>query len=69
MPDVTIKMIPNGPYRANGPFQITDPQGNPITIEEGRSVSLCRCGSSANKPFCDGTHGRIGFQADEAARR
>lgn len=69
MSDVTIKCIPNGPYRAHGPFVITDPQGNPIVIEEGRAVSLCRCGGSANKPFCDGTHGRIGFQADEAAKR
>jgi len=69
MGDVTIKAIPNGPYRANGPFKIIDPQGNEIAIEEGRAVSLCRCGNSANKPFCDGTHGRIGFQADEAARR
>ena len=41
MADVTIKMIPNGPYRANGPFTILDPKGNPISIEEGRSVSLC----------------------------
>ena len=69
MADVTMKMIPNGPYRASGPFTIVDPQGNPIAIEEGKSVSLCRCGGSANKPFCDGTHGRIGFSADEAARR
>ena len=51
MADVTIKMIPNGPYRANGPFTIVDPKGNPISIEEGRSVSLCRCGNSANKPL------------------
>jgi CDGSH-type Zn-finger protein len=68
MADVTIKAIPNGPYRASGPFVILDPQGNEIRIEEGRAVSLCRCGNSANKPFCDGTHGRIGFQADEAAK-
>ena len=67
MADVTIKCIPNGPYRVNGPFQIADPKGNAISIEEGRSVSLCRCGGSANKPFCDGTHSRTGFQADEAA--
>jgi CDGSH-type Zn-finger protein len=69
MGDITIKMNPNGPYRANGPFKIIDPQGNEITVEEGRTVSLCRCGGSANKPFCDGTHGRIGFSADEAAKR
>ena len=67
MGEVTIKLVPNGPYRATGPFTITDPKGNVITIEEGRTVSLCRCGGSARKPFCDGTHGRIGFEADEAA--
>ena len=67
MADVTIKLIPNGPYRASGPFTLTDPQGNVVTIEEGRTVSLCRCGGSVRKPFCDGTHGRIGFAAEEAA--
>jgi CDGSH-type Zn-finger protein len=69
MADVTIKATPNGPYRATGPFTIVDPQGNEIPIEEGRTVSLCRCGGSANKPFCDSTHGRIGFQADQAAAK
>lgn len=69
MADVIIKAIPNGPYRATGPFTIIDPKGNPILIEENRSVSLCRCGGSAKKPFCDATHARIGFQADEAAAK
>ena len=69
MADVVIKSLPNGPYRATGPFQLIDPAGNEITVEEGRTVSLCRCGGSVNKPFCDGTHSRIGFQAAEAAVR
>ena len=67
MGDSTIKIIPNGPYRVTGPTKITDPQGNEIPIEDGRAVSLCRCGGSMNKPYCDGTHGRIGFQAPELA--
>jgi len=67
MGDSTIKLIPNGPYRVSGPTKITDPQGNEIVIEDGRAISLCRCGGSANKPYCDGTHGRIGFQAPELA--
>jgi CDGSH-type Zn-finger protein len=67
MADPTIKVIPNGPYRVTGPTKITDPQGNEIAIEAERAVSLCRCGSSANKPYCDGTHGRIGFQSTESA--
>ncbi len=65
MAEVIVKCNPNGPYRASGPFKLIDPKGNEMLIEEGRAVSLCRCGGSANKPFCDGTHGRIGFQADE----
>ena len=67
MGDSTIKLIPNGPYRVSGPTKITDPQGNEIVIEDGRAISLCRCGGSANKPYCDGTHGRNGFQAPELA--
>ena len=67
MADATMKVIPNGPYRVNGPVSITDPQGNTIRVEEGRAVSLCRCGGSVNKPYCDGTHSRMGFQAAEAA--
>ena len=69
MADAFIKVIPNGPYRVNGPVKITDPQGNEIVIEEGRAVSLCRCGASTNKPYCDGTHSKIGFQAAEEAVR
>lgn len=65
MADPSIKVIPNGPYRVTGPVKITDPQGNAIDVEEGRAVSLCRCGASANKPYCDGTHGKIGFSAPE----
>ena len=67
MADAFIKIIPNGPYRVNGPIKITDVSGSEITVEEGRAVSLCRCGGSTNKPYCDGTHSRIGFQAAEAA--
>jgi CDGSH-type Zn-finger protein len=68
MAEPTIKPLPNGPYRVTGPVKIIDPQGNVVMeIEEGRAVSLCRCGGSVNKPLCDGTHSRIGFQAAEAA--
>ena len=63
MAETLIRAIPNGPYRVNGPAKIVDPAGNEIAIEEGRAVSLCRCGGSANKPFCDSTHSRIGFVA------
>jgi CDGSH-type Zn-finger protein len=67
MAETTIRALPNGPYRVTGPAKVIDPLGNEIAIEEGRTVSLCRCGGSVNKPYCDGTHSRIGFQAAEAA--
>ena len=69
MAETTIRVIPNGPYRLTGPAKITDPEGNETAIEEGKSVSLCRCGASVTKPFCDRSHSRIGFQAAEAAVR
>src|SRR5215813_2723195 len=67
MAETIIRALPNGPYRVTGPAKVIDPQGNEIIIDEGRTVSLCRCGGSVNKPYCDGTHSRIGFQAAEAA--
>jgi CDGSH-type Zn-finger protein len=67
MAECTIQMRPNGPYRLTGPARITDPTGVEIVIAEGQAVSLCRCGASVNKPYCDGTHSQIGFQAAEAA--
>jgi CDGSH-type Zn-finger protein len=67
MAECTIQVRPNGPYRLTGPARIIDPMGNETVIEEGRAVSLCRCGASVNKPYCDSTHSRIGFQAAEAA--
>ena len=69
MSEFVIRALPNGPDRVTGPARVVDPQGNEIVIEEGRTVSLCRCGGSVNKPFCDGTHSRIGFAAAEAAVR
>ncbi len=73
MVDVRIEITNNGPYRITGPIELIDSAGNPVSIVEGRKVFLCRCGGSATKPFCDGTHSAIGFdgtsRASEDARR
>ena len=67
-PVVTITVRNNGSYAVDGPFRLVDADGNEYPLTPGKRVSLCRCGASANKPFCDGTHGRMGFQAHEKAR-
>jgi CDGSH-type Zn-finger protein len=68
-PQVTIKVKHNGSYLVEGPFRLTDADGNEYVLEPGRKYSLCRCGGSTTKPFCDGTHSRIGFAAAERAVR
>jgi CDGSH-type Zn-finger protein len=63
----TIKVRQNGPYLVDGDDVILiDWNGNPYEIAK-RPFALCRCGHSTKKPFCDGTHSKIGFQAAEAA--
>jgi CDGSH-type Zn-finger protein len=58
-----IACLPNGPYSLSEPsaaaVSVRRENGAPIQI--GRSAALCRCGGSAKKPFCDGTHAKIGF--------
>ena len=65
MSDIIIKVLKNGPYRVEGKVQMVDPQGNVMAYDKEK-FSLCRCGHSSNKPFCDGTHNKIGFQHEEA---
>lgn len=69
MADVTIQIRKNGPYVIQLPVNLIDHEGNPVPIAPGKErISLCRCGASVTKPFCDGTHSRIGFKgAEEAA--
>ncbi len=52
----TIKINSNGSIRVEGEFTITDPEGNVFNLNGRTTVSLCRCGLSNNKPFCDGAH-------------
>lgn len=66
---VVIKANKNGPFIVDGPVRLVDSEGNEHPVVAGKKVSLCRCGASVNKPFCDGTHSRIGFAAAERAVR
>jgi CDGSH-type Zn-finger protein/uncharacterized Fe-S cluster protein YjdI len=60
----TAEVIPNGPLYLRGDLEIVDSG----TIVRETRVSLCRCGASANKPFCDGAHTEVGFRDDGHAR-
>ena len=62
MTNVKITVKANGPYVVKGDIGLFDTVGNPFPKPEG-GYALCRCGQSGNKPFCDGTHGKVGFQA------
>jgi 3-phenylpropionate/trans-cinnamate dioxygenase ferredoxin subunit len=67
---IEITAIKDGPYRVRGDLSalaLTDANGNPYDLTGKKSVFLCRCGGSTSKPFCDGQHSKIGFQAAEAA--
>jgi CDGSH-type Zn-finger protein len=61
--DVEILVRDNGPLRVYGPFRLKDPEGREIEVSPGEWVSLCRCGFSENKPFCDASHKHHGFQS------
>ena len=79
MPDVTIEIRNNGPYRVYGEVRLVDHEGNAVPIPEAKRkvspegktwISLCRCGGSITKPFCDGTHSKIGLiGAQEAVEK
>ncbi len=65
---VEIKTRASGPLRVEGPFRLLDADGTEYDLSsQGPVVALCRCGGSTTKPFCDGTHSRIGFDAAERA--
>ena len=63
-----ITPLDNGPYLVKGPVVIADAEGNEFPLERA-TVALCRCGGSTTKPFCDGTHSKIGFRAAQRAVR
>ena len=79
--DAKVKIKLNGPYLVSGNLPLnkeiigTNEQGDSVAWQRGQAYpaqekyALCRCGQSANKPFCDGTHARVGFDGTETASR
>jgi CDGSH-type Zn-finger protein len=62
-----VSVYEDGPLIVRGDFVLTDQDGQPIPAGR-RTVALCRCGRSAIKPFCDGSHTRTGFRAPGGAQ-
>jgi uncharacterized Fe-S cluster protein YjdI len=58
---VSVTVKPNGPLLVQGGARVCLPDGT--LIKEGAVLALCRCGQSGAKPFCDGTHGRVGWRS------
>lgn len=63
-PEVSITLCPDGPLLLRGPATLLGPDGNPVPRPRN-VVALCRCGGSAIKPLCDGTHKINGFRSDD----
>ena len=57
---VKVTITENGPYLVKGDYTVEDALGNKIETKE--MTAFCRCGASANKPFCDGSHKKVEFQ-------
>lgn len=65
--EVKITVRHNGSYLVEGPVRLVDADGTEYDLSGKTKFSLCRCGGSTRKPFCDGTHSKIGFQGAERA--
>lgn len=68
MPGTKVTINNNGSIRIEGDFEICDPQGQVFGLAGRTAIGLCRCGASQNKPFCDGSHGKVGFMDAVVAR-
>jgi len=68
MPATKVTVNNNGSIKIEGDFEIVDPQGQAFGLAGRTAISLCRCGHSANKPFCDGSHKTVGFNDTVVAR-
>ena len=68
MAETKVTIISNGSIRLEGDFTIYDREGRAFDLAGRTKISLCRCGHSANKPFCDGSHKGAAFQSEIEAR-
>ena len=62
-----VTVMNNGSLRIEGDFEIVDQEGRTFGLAGRTRVSLCRCGQSATKPFCDSAHKTCGFQSEVVA--
>ena len=67
MASTRITVINNGSLRIEGDFEIVDMEGRPFGLAGRTKVTLCRCGQSSNKPFCDAAHKNCGFESTVVA--
>jgi len=63
-----ITINTNGSIKVEGDFQVCDTEGKPFDLGGRAVIGLCRCGASENKPFCDGSHRKVGFESACPAR-
>ena len=68
MPGAKITIRNDGPLLIEGEVDLCDPEAKAFGLGGRTSFALCRCGHSANKPFCDGSHKAAGFQDKQQAR-
>lgn len=63
--DTQVSVSKNGPYTIKGPLRLLGADGEEwVDLPDGKPVALCRCGRSASKPFCDGTHNKADFDSN-----
>jgi uncharacterized Fe-S cluster protein YjdI len=60
--ETIVDVLANGPLLVHGKLIVKDSKGN--EVEKTATTAFCRCGASSNKPYCDGGHAKIGFNAD-----